>query len=94
MRALRRMLMERCGGRCEGTPQFPNCPAVNRRPHPETGSIVVLTLAHMDWDETHADLERCRMLCQRCHNNWDAAHRRANAAKTRRAKKASGDLLD
>ncbi len=38
---------ERAGNRCEGTPEFPNCRAVNYKPHPETGSRVVLTVAHL-----------------------------------------------
>lgn len=92
--AFRASLRERAGDRCEGTPTFPECRAVNGEAHPETGGKVVLTVAHMDHDETHADPKRCRLLCQRCHNAWDAPHRRLNAAATRRAKSAQLDLLD
>lgn len=90
----RAALIERAGNRCEGTPQRPDCRAANGDPHPETGSKVVLTIAHMDHDETHADPERCRALCQRCHNKWDAPHRRVNAAHTRRAKSPQMDMED
>jgi len=78
--AFRASLLDRAGNRCEGTPHHPDCRAVNRQPHPETGSRVVLTIAHMDQDETHADPERCRALCQRCHLGWDAAARRGRLA--------------
>lgn len=90
--AFRALIGERSGNRCEGTPKHPNCRAVNGEPHPETGSKVVLTVAHMDHDETHADPARCRHLCQRCHLAWDAAHHRANARATRRAKFGQLDL--
>ncbi len=33
--------------KCEGTPEFPNCKAENGKPHPDTGSMVVLTVAHL-----------------------------------------------
>lgn len=87
-------ILERAGNRCEGTPQHPDCRAENHKPHPETGSKVVLTIAHMDHDETHMDPERCRALCQRCHNHWDAPKRAINAAQTRRDKSPQFDLLD
>lgn len=90
----RASLLERAGNRCEGTPQNPECRAENHQSHPETGSKVVLTIAHMDWDESHADPLRCRALCQRCHNQWDSIHRQKNAAKTRRRKAPQIDLED
>jgi hypothetical protein len=87
-------ILLRAENRCEGTPQHPECRAAYGEPHPETGSKVVLTIAHMDWDESHADPERCRALCQRCHNRWDSRHRQKNAAKTRRRKAPQIDLED
>jgi len=48
----------------------------------------------MDWDESHADPERCRALCQKCHNGWDMPQRAKNAAKTRRGKSPQIDLVD
>ncbi len=73
---------------------FPACEAVNGEPHPITGSKVVLTIAHMDHDETHADPERCRALCQKCHLSWDAKHHAKNAALTRRRKAPQIDIED
>jgi len=85
-KAFRAAMLDRAGNRCEGTPQHPQCRAENGTAHPETCSKVVLTIAHIDHDETHADPARCRALCQRCHLRWDAKHHQANAAATRRAK--------
>lgn len=92
-KAFRASILERAGNRCEGTPQRPDCRAENSQPHPETGSTVVLTIAHMDHDESHADPERCRALCQRCHNIWDAPHRAANRRATRERKTGQKVLL-
>lgn len=91
-KSFRASLLDRAGHRCEGTPQHPDCRAENGQAHPETGSKVVLTIAHMDHDESHADPDRCRALCQRCHLKWDAPHHRQNAAKTRRAKSPQIDI--
>lgn len=93
MKALRALVLDRGGNRCEGTPQNPDCRAENGQPHPITGSNVVLTTAHMDWDEAHADPERCRALCQRCHNQWDSPQRQKNARRTRFNKIGQPDLL-
>ena len=49
---------------------------LRRLPHPDTGSDVVLTLAHV-WDKRpeQASLLNLAALCQRCHNRHDAADR-------------------
>ena len=92
--AFRAFILFRAGNRCEGTPISPNCRLKNGETNPLTGSRVVLTIAHMDHDETHMDEDRCRALCQSCHNRWDAPHRKKNAAKTRRAKSPQIDIED
>lgn len=55
---------------------------------------VVLTIAHLDQDETNNADDNLRALCQRCHNRHDHAHRQANAAKTRRKRRAERDLFE
>lgn len=90
----RTSLLVRAGNRCEGTPMYPDCRAENGCAHPVTGSKVVLTIAHMDHDETHADPERCRVLCQKCHLSWDVKHHAKNAAITRRRKSPQIDIED
>ena len=91
--ALRGEILARAGDRCEGTPQFPDCRAANGTPHPVTGSKVVLTIAHMDQHPGHNDPGNLRALCQRCHNAWDAPHRKANAGITRHRKRGQPDFF-
>ena len=67
----------RARNRCE------QCGARNHQPHPDTGSYVVLTTAHVyDRAPAAASLLNLAALCQRCHLNHDRAHhlhsRRAN----------------
>lgn len=85
-------IRERSGNRCEW------CGAENGKPHPVTGSIVVLTTAHLGTPhadgrpgDKHDKLD-CRMenlahLCQRDHLNYDRDEHMANAAATRRRRK-------
>lgn len=90
---IRRTILLRAGNCCEGTAQFPHCRAANYEPHPDTRSRVVLTIAHLDQDETNNDDENLRALCQRCHLRWDAKHHAANAAITRARKRGQPDLF-
>ncbi|MFG5119408.1 HNH endonuclease [Methylorubrum sp. POS3] len=92
LRDYRAPILERAGHRCEGTAQRPHCRAENGKPHPETGSTVVLTIAHMDQDPGNNDWANLRALCQRCHNRWDSAARTRNAAATRARKLGAGTL--
>lgn len=67
----------RARNRCEW------CGARNHQPHPDTGSHVVLTTAHVyDRAPAAASLLNLAALCQRCHLNHDRAYhlqsRRAN----------------
>lgn len=55
---------------------------------------IVLTVAHLDHQPENCDPSNLKALCQRCHNRYDRPHRKVNAARTNRAKKASGDLFD
>lgn len=55
---------------------------------------IVLTVAHLDHDPRHNDPSNLKALCQRCHNRYDASHRRQTAQATRHHGKATGDLFD
>jgi hypothetical protein len=79
---IRAAILERAGHCCEGSPAYPDCRARNREPHPITGSIVVLTIAHLDHQPENNDPANLRAWCQRCHLTYDAAHHR----KTRLAR--------
>jgi 5-methylcytosine-specific restriction endonuclease McrA len=78
---------KRAGDLCEF------CGAVNRQPHPVTGSRVVLTVAHLDHNPQNCADDNLRALCQRCHLTYDARHHAQNAAITRRAARLS-EILD
>jgi hypothetical protein len=83
-----------CDGRC-GEPHMGKCGAENGKPHPITGSIVVLTLAHfhgVPLEET--SIERMMHACQRCHNRYDAPMRRAGIVTRERERKAISDLFE
>ncbi len=81
-RNISRQIREQAKWHCEGTPQFPDCHALAGVEHPETGSKVVLTVAHMDHDKANNDPANLRALCQRCHLAWDRDHHMSNARRT------------
>ena len=91
---------ERSGGRCECDGKCGleheggRCNVANKQPHPRTGSIVVLTLAHehgVELEETSID--RMFHACQQCHNRYDAPMRRAGIQERLRAGAAVSDLF-
>lgn len=92
--AISRRVREDAGNRCEGSPQFPDCRAMNGKPHPVTGSRVVLTVAHLDHQPENCARSNLRAWCQRCHNAYDAPMRRAGIAQREKSKMANGDLFD
>lgn len=55
---------------------------------------IVLTVAHLNHDESCTDLEQMKHLCQRHHLRLDAKHHARNAARTRRAKGGQLDMED
>ena len=85
---------KRAGGRCEGSPAFPNCRAEHHKPHPITGSKVVLTTAHLDHRPENCEPDNLRRWCQRCHNTYDAPMRAAGIKRRRREACAIGDLFE
>lgn len=69
----------RARGRCEW------CSARHGEPHPETGSRVVLTTAHVfDRRPEAASLLNLAALCQKCHNAHDAEDRAAGIRERKR----------
>jgi hypothetical protein len=58
------------------------CGAENYKPHPITGSKVILTTAHVyDHRPEACSLLNLAGLCQRCHNRHDAAERQKQRRK-------------
>jgi len=54
-RFIRVGILWRADQRCEGSPAYPDCRAKNYEPHPDTGSRVILTIAHMDHTPENCD---------------------------------------
>lgn len=70
------------------------CGAEHGKPHPITGSIVVLTTAHVFDDRPEASsLLNLAALCQKCHNAHDALSRRAGIKARREAASGQGRLV-
>lgn len=87
-----RIRFERAQNLCEW------CGAKNYQPHPDTGSRVVLTVAHLGvaladgspgnkHDKMDVRNENLAALCQRCHLNFDRDEHKFNARRSR-AKRA------
>jgi hypothetical protein len=85
---------EAAGWVCEGSPAYPECRAENAKPHPVTGSVVVLTVAHLNHQPEDCDRANLKAWCQRCHLTYDAPHHAKNAAATRRRARGNLDLFE
>lgn len=79
---IRAHILERAGNRCEF------CGIENHTLNAR-GSIVVLTIAHLDHIPEHCEDSNLRALCQKCHRTYDAKHHAANARRTRQQKQQS-----
>jgi hypothetical protein len=93
-----RIRFKRAANRCEckgecGLDHSGRCKAINKQPHPDTGSTVVLTVAHLDHEPENCGDLNLKAMCQRCHNRYDMPKRRAGIAERARAKMAAGDLF-
>ena len=68
-----RIRFERAGGRCECDGRCgldhggDRCPELDGEPHSVTGSIVVLTVAHLNHAPEESADDNLMALCQRCH---------------------------
>ena len=85
----RRVRFDRAGGRCEFVIDGERCAAEHGKKHPITGSVVVLTVAHLNHNEADCREENLLAGCQKCHLHYDRHHH----ASTRRSRKALGDLF-
>ena len=69
---------ERAQGKCEF------CGAAHGKSHPITGSIVVLTTAHLDHNTLNNNPNNLRALCQKCHLTYDAQLHARHAKETKK----------
>jgi len=91
-----RIRFERAKGRCEcegecGQAHGSRCVAEHGKRHPDTNSIVILTVAHLDHEPENCAAGNLKAMCQRCHNRYDAPNRRAGIRT--RARRALGPEL-
>ncbi len=63
-----RIRFERANNKCE------KCGVENYKPHPITGSKVILTVAHLDHRPENCADENLMAMCQRCHLRYDFHH--------------------
>lgn len=77
-----------------GKPPNPRCTAINYEPHPITGSMVILTVAHLNHEIEDCSDGNLKAMCQRCHNRMDAPMRRAGIRQRARAAIDCADLFD
>lgn len=77
---IRLRILVRASHRCEGSPDYPDCNVENYKPHPVTGSKVVLTIAHLDHTPENCSEDNLMAWCQRCHLNYDKDHHRESRA--------------
>lgn len=71
---IRAAILQRANNRCE----FCGVENHTLRLNPKTGKEVkiILTIAHLDHTPENCDPSNLRALCQRCHNTYDAEHRK------------------
>ena len=55
---------------------------------------IVLTVAHLDHQPENCDDDNLKAMCQRCHNLYDMAMRRAGIRERERQRAALGDLFE
>lgn len=70
-----------CEGEC-GIDHGGRCIERHNTPHSETGSKVVLTVAHLDHTPENNKDENLKAMCQRCHNRYDREHRNETRKRT------------
>jgi len=78
-------IREQAGNKCE------LCGAENHQPHPITGSMVVLTVMHLDHNPQNNDPENLKAACQRCHLNYDKEQHINNSRITRENKRRNDE---
>jgi 5-methylcytosine-specific restriction endonuclease McrA len=77
---IRAKIISRAENRCE------LCNAENYKPHWKTGSKVVLTIHHINYDTADDSNYNLIALCQRCHNKLDMPLRVKNRRTTKKEK--------
>lgn len=77
---IRERILTRAHNKCEW------CGAPNHLPHFQTGSMVVLTIMHLDHQPENCDDSNLKAACQKCHNSYDMPARVQGVRNRRREK--------
>lgn len=82
---IRNAILERAHNCCE----FCGVENYSMRLNPKTGNKVkiILTIAHLDHTPENCDPSNLRALCQKCHNAYDAEHRKETRKRSNLAAK-------
>jgi len=78
-----------CLGECGRGTHTGRCPNRQGWPAHGTGSMVVLTTAHLDHTPENCDPQNLRAMCQGCHLHYDRDHHRQTRMATREAAMAA-----
>lgn len=92
-------IKKRSRGRCEcigecGLHDGRRCSEKNKTKAKNFRGTVILTTAHLNHIESDCRDENLKSMCQKCHLRFDMPHHKINSRKTRRLKKAMGDLFE
>lgn len=82
-----------CAGTCGKHAGPDRCAARNGGPHPVTGSLVVLTTAHLNHVPEDVRDENLLAMCQKCHLAYDGPHHAETRARTRAAVLAAAGIV-
>ena len=72
-----------CLGECGRGTHDGRCPNMHGDSAYGSGSLVVLTVAHLDHTPENCDPDNLRAMCQGCHLHYDRDHHAATRARTR-----------
>jgi len=92
----KRIREDRAKGRCECDGRCGKhngaCPRSNREQLP-SGTVVVLTVMHLDHDPRNCADDNLLAACQRCHLAYDQPMHMRNSSRTRDRKSGQGRLF-
>lgn len=83
-----------CLGECGRNTHVGRCPNTHLGRAYGTGSLVILTTAHLDHIPEHCDDSNLKHMCQGCHLHYDREHHAETAYRTRREGKAESDMFE
>lgn len=83
-----------CEGECGCGTHTGRCPNIDGGFAYGTGSLVVITVAHLDHVPEHNDPSNLKAMCQGCHLHYDREHHAKTRARTIRAARIAAGQLE